>query len=155
MSRRRCLFLAACAIAASPALAEDPAPVLAPPGQAPAPAPLVAADDSGVERFYATHSQAPIWFRDAATRQAAAMLPAILRRAAIDGLAEGPELAAGAEVALASGQLADDKILSAAWVRYVETLTAPVDGMSYGDPALAPSAGSAASMLARAAAAAS
>ena len=114
---------------------------------------MVAADNSGVESFYATHGQAPIWFRDAGTREAAAKLPAILRRAAIDGLAEGPELAAGAEVALASGQLADDKILSAAWLRYVETLTAPVDGMSYGDPALAPSAGSAANILSRAAAA--
>ena len=138
------LSCAACAIAtAAPSLAQDPAP---------AAAPLVAAGN-GVESFYATHGQAPIWFRDPASREAAAKLPAILRRAVLDGLDEGPELAAGVEAALVGGQLADDKILSAAWVRYVQALAAPVEGMSYGDPALAPAAGSTADILSRAAAA--
>ncbi len=156
MSRLRYLTCVACAIAAaSPALAQDTAPVPAPAAveAAPAPAPLIATD-SGVESFYATHGQTLVWFRDAATREAAAKLPAILRRAPLDGLDDGPELAAGVEAALLRGQLADDKILSAAWVRYVGAVNAPVEGMSYGDPALAPNAGSAANILSRAAAAA-
>lgn len=154
MSRLRYLFTAACAFAAaSPALAQDPAA----PAQVPAPpasAPSIAAD-SAVEAFYASRAQQLIWFRDAQSREAAAKLPAILRRATLDGLADGPALAAAVEAALAGGQLADDKLLSAAWVRYVQALTAPVEGMSYGDPALAPSRGSAATILSRAAAAAS
>ena len=150
MSRLRFLTCAVFAIVAVPALAQDAAP--APLPAAPATA-LVPADLSGVEAFYAAHGQAPIWFRDSATREAAARLPAILRRAPLDGLAEGPELAAGVEAALARGQAADDKILSAAWVRYVEALKAPLEGMSFGDPALAPDAGSPSNILTRAAAA--
>lgn len=157
MSRLRYLTCSAFAIvAASSALAQEPAaaPVPAPVAVAPAPtaAPMVVTD-GGVESYYATHGQLQIWFLNSATREAAAKLPAILRRATFDGLAEGPELAAGVEAALARGLPADDKLLSAAWVRYVQALKGPVEGMSYGDPALAPNAGSAATILAKAAAA--
>jgi murein L,D-transpeptidase YcbB/YkuD len=140
--------------AASPALAQDPASAPASPVQQSAPfvAPLVALE-SGVETFYATRGQASIWFRDSASREAAAKLPAILRRATIEGIADGPELAAGVEAALARGLPADDKILSAAWVRYVRVLTGPAEGMSFGDPALEPKAASAATILSAAAAA--
>ena len=155
MIRPRFLTCAACALlAAPPALGQETAPASVAVTEQPAPAaaPLVTAD-SAVENFYATHGQTLVWFRDPASREAAAKLPAILRRAPLDGLAEGPELAAGVEAALTRGQLADDKILSAAWVRYVEAVKAPVEGMSYGDPALAPNAGSAINILSRAAAA--
>ena len=154
MSRVRLLVCAACLVGApSLSLAQDPAP--AAPSVAQQPEPLVAAPvsfhDSKVESFYATHGQALIWFRDPAAREAAARLPAMLRRATLDGLPEGPGLAAKVEAALVNGQLADDKVLSAAWVRYVEALKAPVEGMSFGDPALAPDAGSAMDILSRAA----
>ena len=42
---------------------------------------------------------------------------------------------------------ADDKIISTAWVRYVQALKAPVGGVSYGDPALAADAPNANAVL--------
>jgi hypothetical protein len=89
-----------------------------------------------------------VWLADPATREAAAKLPAILRRAPIDGLADGPALAAAVEGALTRGQLEDDKLISAAWVKYVQALEAPVAGMEYGDPALRPQVPSAMTILA-------
>ena len=44
-----------------------------------------------------------------------------------------PALAARVEAAIAAN---DDKTISAAWVRYVQALKAPVAGVSYGDPPL-------------------
>jgi len=147
MSHLRYVLTAAFALgAASPAFAQEPVPAVF------ATAPLVASDGA-VDSFYATRNQAPIWLRDALSREAAAKLPGILRRAPLDGLPEGPELGAGVEAALLSGQPADDKIISAAWVRYVQALRRPVEGMSYGDAALAPEPGSATDILARASAA--
>ena len=49
---------------------------------------------------------------------------------------EGPALASSVQTALANGTPADDQIISAAWVRYVQALKRPVQGISYGDPAL-------------------
>jgi murein L,D-transpeptidase YcbB/YkuD len=111
-------------------------------------APLLA--DSAVQAFYAARPRVLVWFKDADTRAAAAKLPAILRRAPIDGLAEGPVLAAEVERAMVRGQQSDDMIISAAWVRYVRTLKSPVEGMSYGDPALRTQSPSAESILAQA-----
>jgi murein L,D-transpeptidase YcbB/YkuD len=107
----------------------------------------------GVEAYYSAQANRLIWFRDAATRAAAAKLPAILRRAPLDGLADGPSLATSVEAALAGGQLADDKAVSAAWLRYVQALNKPVPGMSYGDPALTPKTPQAPAVLGEAAAA--
>ena len=103
--------------------------------------------------YYAQRSNAPIWFRDASTREAARLLPAILERAPLDGLADGPDLARMVEAAIAraanpplgahptaqpAALLAEEKLLSAAWVQYVRALKSPVPGMAYGDAALAP-----------------
>jgi murein L,D-transpeptidase YcbB/YkuD len=149
MSRLRYLVTAAFAVAAaSPSLAQDAAPA------ATAVVPMVASD-TAVDSFYSAHNQAPLWLRDASSREAATKLSGFLRRAPLDGLPEGPELAAGIEAALASGQPADDRIISAAWVRYVQALRRPVDGMSYGDTALAPDAGSVSEILVKAEAASS
>ena len=98
---------------------------------APAPVP-----DSNVAPFYAARSGAPIWLRDADSRAAAAKLVEILKRAPIDGLADGPALASSVETALASGTPADDQIISTAWVRYAQALRRPVNGVSFGDPTL-------------------
>jgi murein L,D-transpeptidase YcbB/YkuD len=149
---------AAIAVAAS-AQAQDVAPMptrqVAPaPPQAPVnPAPSAAALASriAVDAYYSAHANPLIWFRDGVSRAAAAKLPAILRRSTLDGFADGPVLAASVEAALAGGQPADDKAISAAWLRYVQALNRPVPGMSYGDPALVPKVPQAAAVLGEAA----
>jgi murein L,D-transpeptidase YcbB/YkuD len=98
-----------------------------------APTPSV---DPAVAAYYALRPGAQVWFKDADTRAAAAKLPAILRRAAVDGLADGPALATQVEAAIASAQPADEQIISDAWVKFVRALQRPVQGVSYGDPAL-------------------
>lgn len=150
---RLALVSAAVLLPLSPADAQDVAPALAAPATAAAPAPVVVAD-TNVEPFYAARPGQLIWLKNADTRAAASRLAEILRRAAVDGLADGPALAAAVEAALARNPvpaapaaapatgtpvagLADDKAISVAWVRYVQTLKAPVTGYNYGDPALA------------------
>ena len=128
------VFLAAIALAA-PVQAQDadvaPAAVAKPVAAAPAPV-----ADHDVAPFYAARPGTLVWLKDADSRAAAAKLVTILKRAPIDGLAEGPALASSVEAALASGTPADDQIISTAWVRYVQALKRPVDGVSFGDPTL-------------------
>jgi L,D-transpeptidase YcbB len=97
-----------------------------------APAPV----DSNIEPFYAGHPGTLVWLGDPNRRAAAAKLIEILKSAPIDGLADGPLLASSVAAALSSGTPADDRIISSAWVRYVQTLKKPVSGIGYGDPAL-------------------
>ena len=111
---------------AMPAAAQDVAPVAVPePAVVPTAAPVA---DSNVGPFYEARPSTLIWLRDAASRAAANRLIEILKRAPIDGLAEGPELASSVETALAGGTAADDETISTAWVRYVQALRKPVDG---------------------------
>jgi murein L,D-transpeptidase YcbB/YkuD len=131
MMRRGQIWLAAAVATVAPAHAQAPVP--APP---PASTPFAPVADSAVQSFYAARPRVLVWFKDADTRAAAAKLPAILRRAPIDGLADGAVLAAEVESAIARGQQSDDMIVSAAWVRYVRTLKSPVEGINYGDAAL-------------------
>jgi murein L,D-transpeptidase YcbB/YkuD len=137
---------------AAPASAQlAPAPTLAPALVTTTASPSTPA----VEAYYAAHANAPIWFRDASSLAAAKLLPAILERAPLDGLDNGPDLARQVDAALAragkpapgaqtptspASFLVEDKLLSAAWVQYVRALRAPVPGIAYGDPALAPQA---------------
>jgi len=107
-----------------------------------APLPATAAA-SAVEAFYVRRGEAKLWFRDARTTEAAAILPAILRRAPVDGLADGPRLAAQVEAAAIaastgtpSAVAAAERTLSTAWIAYVQALQAPTKGMIYGDPAV-------------------
>lgn len=99
---------------------------------------------AGVERFYASRANAPLWFKTGAG-SAASDLVAILRRAQLDGLSGGPELAARAEAAIQrarSGNPADlaqaERTLSAAWALYVQALSKPAAGMEYGDSFVMP-----------------
>jgi murein L,D-transpeptidase YcbB/YkuD len=145
------LWVSAAAMgAAAPALAQDadvaPAPVVAP-AVAAAPAPVLSSD---VAPFYAAHPTTLVWLKDADTRAAAAKLVEVLKRAPIDGLADGPALASSVETALASGTPADDQIVSNAWVRYVQAVKRPVTGVSFGDPTLQLEAPSASAILAEA-----
>ena len=154
---------AAIAFWAQPLSAQDvaaPSPAQVAPSaavSAPAPAATVAAPsdavaaDLGIDLFYAARAEAPVWLKDEASRAAAAKVPPILRNAVLDGLSNGPALAASVEAAIARGQSADDKIISAAWLQYVRVLKGPVEGVSFGDPALKPAAATAAAVLEEAA----
>ena len=100
---------------------------------------------SAVADFYTKHRAAPMWFRGAAATPAALRLVGILKRAHLDGLASGPQLATQAEAAIAraaSGKAADvmasEQMLAAAWVMYVQALKRPTPGMIYGFPNLKP-----------------
>ena len=127
---------------APPALAASTTPAI--PQAVPAPA-LPAPGSPAVASFYDNWHSPLIWFRSGASSPAATQLVSILRRAALDGLAEGPQLAAQAEAATAraqSGAPADvaqaDRLLSTMWVQYAQKLKAPAPGVEYADARLAP-----------------
>jgi murein L,D-transpeptidase YcbB/YkuD len=96
-----------------------------------------------IEAYYASRLT-PLWFAEGAPTPAANSLPGILRRAPLDGLADGRALASQVERAIqAAGQdpngaLQMDRVLSRAWVRYVQTLEGPLQGFEYADDRLQP-----------------
>lgn len=149
---------AVCAAAlagAVPAQAASPAPSLA--------ASLsVSAESGAVASFYAMRQGAPIWFRTGGDIAAPERLVAILRRASVDGLTIAPQLAGDVEAAITAARsgepaaVADaDRLLSTAWVVYVQKLRSPTAGMIYGDPAVRSTAPRADQILRDAASAAS
>jgi murein L,D-transpeptidase YcbB/YkuD len=101
-----------------------------------------------IDLFYVARNGASIWLKDEAGRTAAHGFAEVLRNAALDGLADGPELAAKVEAAIAAN---DDKAISSAWVRYVQVLNGPVQGVAFGDAALVPKTPSPGAILAQAA----
>ena len=93
-----------------------------------------------VDSFYASRHGAPLWLRGGADSAAARELIGVLDRAPLDGLDSGPALAAQAEAMIANAQTgnpaalgAADRLLSAAWVSYVQALQQPPSGMIYAD----------------------
>src|SRR6476469_3920644 len=128
------LGLATALLAGSPATAQlpsiAPAPVSAPS--------LAVAPD--VAAAYDTYHVQPIWFRAGPDSPAIAQLVAILQRAPFDGFAAGPQLAAQVQAASAGVRAnpataaAAERIVSTAWVRYVQSLKRPTDGMIYAYP---------------------
>jgi hypothetical protein len=81
----------------------------------------------------------PIWFRSGPRSDAATQFLSILHRSPIDGFAEGPGVAAGLQQAIRSAQfggppaiLHADRLLSTAWVRYVQAIRSPSKGVLYG-----------------------
>lgn len=143
------LLIAPLALMATvPAAAADVAPVgpssAIPNSLSPALPPLPTA---AVSAFMASRRDAPIWYRAGGGPEAAATLATILRRAAVDGLPAGPELAVAIEMAArdaAGGNPAAianaDRLISASWLAYVTALRAPYAGITYSDPRLAPRA---------------
>jgi murein L,D-transpeptidase YcbB/YkuD len=116
---------------------------LAAPASAQASAFLPAA--STVHAFYETWRTQPIWFQAGAPKPAAAQLVSILQRAPFDGVAAGPALAQQVQAALAQAQsrapadvTAAERVLSTAWVQYVQALKRPTAGMTYVFPVLMP-----------------
>ncbi len=136
--------VAATLVAAAPADAKKKSP---PPAPVPVAAPQVALPSSPngatVRYFYERRTYAPIWFRAEAGDQAIGQLLAILRQAPIDGMANGPQVAAQVEAAVAAARTGDpmkqkeaELALSAAWVDYVQTLQRPTSNVIWGDPYL-------------------
>jgi murein L,D-transpeptidase YcbB/YkuD len=129
-------------IAASPAVAQTQLTSV----------PLPAA--TSVATYYTTYGAKPIWFRSGTESPAVAVLASILQKAAFDGFAQGPQLAAQVQAAAAqarSGNPADlsaaEQILSAAWVSYVQAIKRPTPGMIYAYPVLKPQGTDADSIL--------
>lgn len=143
MSRGQRFILAAsvAALIGAPSGAQTSAQSLTPP-------PTQAVVTDPIDLFYVARNGASIWLKDDAGRAAAHAFADVLRNAAFDGLADGPELAAKVESAIAAN---DDKAVSVAWVHYVQALKAPVQGVSFGDPALEPKTPSPGAILAQAA----
>ena len=103
---------------------------------------LQANDD--ISRFYNASKNAPIWFRSGQA-EAAPLLASILQRSAIEGFTRGPQLAAEVEAAIAKAQsgdpaalLAADRVLSTAWIAYVQAIHKPTPGMLYGEKWVTP-----------------
>ena len=101
----------------------------------------LSAASASTEAFYASRSNAPIWLRAPGDLAAATRLVEFLRRAPLDGLSDGPAWASRIEAALAKAQ-ADpkaaaeaDRLMSSAWIAYVQALHAPTPGMYY-DPSV-------------------
>lgn len=100
---------------------------------------------AAVASFYDAWHVQPIWFRNGADTAAIAQLTSILQRAPFDGLADGPQLAAQVQAAAAqagSGKPEDvaeaERVLSSAWVQYVQAIKKPTTGMIYSYPVLEP-----------------
>ena len=115
------------------------------------------AADQAVSAFYASRAGAPLW---TASSAATGELLNALQRSPLDGLASGPVLAAQAQALLARAQAGDaaarasaERLLSYAWVQYVQALQTPPAGMIYADAWVKPRRDSAASILERTAAA--
>ena len=140
--------------AACAALMGLPLPAQAASPQMPAAGAYEAGD--AVNAFYASRRGASLWLRSGPDSPAARELIAILQRAALDGMPSGPVLAQQAQALLGRAGTGDpvalaaaDRLLSAAWVQYVQTLQTPPAGMTYADKWVAPRRDSAATILAR------
>lgn len=103
---------------------------------------------AGFAQGLAVHSyykryRGPDWFKD--NGAAANRLAALLRRAQLEGMSQGPSLATEIENAALAAKSQDkaqraeaEQLLSAIWVTYVETIQRPTADVIYGYPALAP-----------------
>ena len=145
--------LTAVLLAASPAMGQPAATAtaaVATPG-------LPIAPD--VTAAYDTYHIQPIWFRAGPDSPAIAQLVAILQRAPFDGFPAGPQLAAQVQSVAAAVRAnpaaaeGAERIVSTAWVRYVQSLKRPTDGMIYAYPVLKPQGTRAEEILLTAAAA--
>lgn len=97
-----------------------------------------------VVQFYQVRKNSPVWLR---TGQADAgpQLINILRNSSIEGFARGPQYATEIEAALAKAQTGDaaavqgaERLMSTAWVQYVQYLHQPTPGMIYGEKWITP-----------------
>lgn len=118
------------------------------------------AADQAVTAFYASRGGAPFWLRGGAQSNAATALIEVLQKAALDGLPNGPELSLQAQSLMARASTGDtaalaqaDRLLTNAWVSYVQALQRPPAGMTYADKWVAPRRDTPAQILIKTAAA--
>src|SRR5689334_6864788 len=93
---------------------------------------------AGVSAFYNTWQSQPIWFKGGVSNPAIGELVSILQRAPFDGFAGGPQLAQQVQAAVAQAQsgnqaevTAAERVLSTAWVEYVQAVKKPTTGLIY------------------------
>ena len=147
---------AACAaFLATPA----PAPAAAAAANPELPAPGASVGDQAVSNFYAARNGAPLWLRGTNSNAASALI-SVLQKAALDGLPSGPAIALQAQSLMARASMGDtaaaeqaDRLLSNAWIAYVQALQRPPAGMVYADKWVAPRQDTPAQILTKAAAA--
>ena len=145
--RARAILLTAIAatlIASAPAEARKKRQPVAPP---PAPQVALPASANGLNvRYYYERRQYPaIWFGAKGGDEAIGQLLTILRRAPIDGMSNGPQVAATVEAAVLRARTGNDPMqvkaaelaLSAAWTDYIQAIKRPSTNVIYGDPSLA------------------
>lgn len=124
--------------------APAPPPATAPTIPISAAVPALLPIPADVADAYSTYRIGSIWFRGGVDNSAVTHLVAILTRAPFDGFAEGPQLAMQVQAAAARARTnaasapEAEKILSSAWVRYLQALRRPTDGMIYAYPVLKP-----------------
>ena len=101
--------------------------------------------DPAVNVFYAARNSAPLWLGQGRDGAAARDVIGILKRAQVEGLAEGPAIAAQVEALMARGSTGDrdalltaDRLLSTGWVHYVQMLRRPAPEMTYAESWIAP-----------------
>lgn len=155
------LCAAAAALIAQPGVASAKKKPQPPVPAAPVQLPYQSANlptSAEVRAFYAGWRYAPIWFHGSAIDPAAADLVNVLRRAPLDGLASGPQLATQVQFAIqqaASGSPAAvayaEHTLSEAFLQYAQTMSRPVENMTYGYDYMKPTRATAATLLATAA----
>jgi murein L,D-transpeptidase YcbB/YkuD len=111
-----------------------------PAGAANLPNGIAASAAPAVDSFYASRGGTPLWLAHGPDGAAARELVAVLKRSPLDGLAQGPMLAAQAETLMARAAGGDraalgdaDRLLSTAWVLYVQALQTPPSDMTYAD----------------------
>src|SRR5690349_16178180 len=138
----------------APAFAAATSPELPAPGSS-----IGGAADQAVSAFYARRSEAPLWLSNSSASNA---LLNALQRASLDGMPNGPSIALQAQALMARASTGDaqarasaERMLSTAWVLYVQALQRPPSGMTYADNWVAPRAETPAQILAKAAAASS
>ena len=103
------------------------------------------AADQAISAFYASRGGAPLWLRAGGDSSAATTLLGVLQRASLDGLPSGPALALQAQSLMARASMGDaqtaadaDRLLTTAWVLYVQALQRPPAGMIYADKWVTP-----------------
>lgn len=113
---------------------------------------------SPVDAFYASRRGAPLWLGSGPDSPAARELIGVLQQAQLDGFSAGPALAARIQALLGRAQAGDptaiataDRLLTSAWVAYVQALQTPPPGMTYADRWVVPRREAASQILARAA----
>lgn len=96
------------------------------------------ASDATVAAFYASRHNKPLWLAHGSASPAVAELMSVLQRAPLDGFASGPAFAADAQSLIARAQAGDpaaaaqaDRVLTTAWLHYVQALERPDSGMSF------------------------